>query len=138
MLVVIQLPKTGKKEWIHRARRSDNYGGDDDDKQILIDILRDNFGIHSVRGDVVHTIRNTVRYPDVTTTDYLPTLYLELDGEYHGFGDDISTSNGTFRRNKDYEDLGYRLIVINKLDTDGYNKRKIVALLKAHGIRDQR
>ena len=129
---------TGNRAWIDKARKSDNYKGDADDKQLLIDILWKHFHIAAITGDSIETISGRKRIPDVRSTNYNPTIYFEMDGEYHGFGDELTTSDATYRRNKDYEDLGYKLIVINKSDTDGYDKSKIIANLKAHGIRDQR
>ena len=126
------------KEWIYRARKSDNYTWDEDDKQKVIDILRDEFGVHSIRSDGIRTARGTNRIPDLETTDVFPTVYIELDGGYHGYGDDISISTRTLRRNEDYADLGYELIVINEADTDGYDEARVIAVLKAHGIKDQR
>jgi len=123
------------KKWIDLARKSDNYTWDEDDKQKIIDILRDEFGIHSIRSDGLPDIR---RIPDLETTDICPTVYIELDGGYHGFGDDISTVEKTKRRNQQYVDMAYRLIVINEADTDGYDEDKIIGVLKAHGIKDQR
>jgi len=122
---------TMKKQWIYRARKSDNYTWDEDDKQKVIDILRDEFGIHSIRSDGLPDIR---RIPDIETTDIYPTIYIELDGGYHGFGDDVSTVDKTKRRNQDYIDKGYKLIIINEADTDGYSRDKVIERLKVLGL----
>ncbi len=124
-----------KRSYIHQARRSDNYSSDEDDKQMLIDLLWSEFHIAAIRPDffVAHDGRKI--FPDVRTTNYLgDTIYFELDGEYHGAGD-ITTSDKTWRRNHRYEESNKNLIVINKEDTNGYEKNKILEILKSHGFK---
>lgn len=126
---------TRKRSYIWRARKSDNYKGDDKEKQFLIDLLWSDFGIASIRPEPILTTSGKHRFPDLRSTNTNPIYYFELDGEYHGSGDDISTSAQTWERNRDYDKLGYRLIVINKEATDGYDKKKVRMLLKsAFGI----
>jgi len=134
-LASVPVSITGKRGWIHKARRSDNYEGDEMDKQKLINILRDYFGIASIRPEPYIALTGRPRYPDVKTTDHDPGYYFELDGEYHGSGDSISTTDATYRRNKDYKDLGYNLIVINKEATNGYETVLIIELLEAWGLK---
>ncbi len=134
--VVVNL--TNKRSYVWRARKSENYKYDDDDKQRVIDILWQEFGIAAVRGDPIETASGRRRIPDLRTTNHCPAFYVELDGDYHGFGDDLTTSDATFRRNEDYERLGAKLIVINKSESDGYSKKFIVEKLKILGIKDQR
>jgi len=126
---------TSKKGWIHRARKGENYEGDDMDKQKLIGILRESFGITGIRPEPIITLRGSPRYPDVKSTNTDPVYYFEMDGEYHGSGDSISTTDATYRRNKDYKDLGYDLIVINKEATNGYETDLIIELLEAWGLK---
>ncbi len=126
---------SGKRSYIHQARKSDNYSSDEDDKQMLIDLLWSEFHIAAIRPDFFVANDGKRIYPDVRTTNYPDgTIYFELDGEYHGAGD-ITTSDKTWRRNHRYEESNKDLIVINKEDTNGYEKNKIMEILKAQGFR---
>jgi len=122
---------TGKRSYIHASRKSDNYKSDEMDKQFLIDLLYQEFGIAAIRPEPIMTLSGKPRYADVKSTNTNPVLFFELDGEYHGYGDEITMSRGTWERNYDYEQLGHKLLVINKADTDGYNKKKVLERLKA-------
>jgi len=122
---------TGKRSYIHASRKSDNYKGDENDKQFLIDLLWSEFGIAAIRPEPIMTYSGKPRFADVKSTNTNPVLFFELDGEYHGYGDEITTSRGTWERNYDYEQLGHKLLVINKADTNDYNKKKVLARLQA-------
>jgi hypothetical protein len=126
---------TNKRSFIHGARKGFNYTGDTDDKQHLIDILRENFGIHSITSDRMKCVDGSSIIPDVETTDYDPKTYFELHGEYHEQIND--TSDYTFRKRKKYEDLGLNLVEIWKTLTDGYEEKKVIEVLEANGIRKQ-
>jgi len=126
---------SGKRSYIHRARRSDNYISDEEDKQMLIDLLWSEFHIAAIRPQffVAHDGRRI--FPDVVTTNHPDgEFYFELDGEYHGAGD-ITTSDKTWRRNHRYEESGKKLVVINKEDTNGYKKNRVIEILKSHGFK---
>lgn len=126
---------TGKRRFIHSARRSDNYTGDTDDKQRLIDILRDHFGIHSITAEPILLSAKRCIIPDVVTTDYDPLTYFELHGRYHGLPD--VPSQYTLAKRDKYADLGLKCIEIWEEDTDDYNKKKIIDLLYQQGLRPQ-
>jgi len=126
---------SGKRSYIHKARRSDNYISDEEDKQMLIDLLWSEFHIAAIRPDFFVANDEVRIFPDVQTTNYPGgTFYFELDGEYHGAGD-ITTSDKTWRRNHRYEESDKNLIIINKEDTNGYEKNKIMEILKDQGFR---
>jgi len=127
---------TGKRNFMHLSRKSDNYKGDEDHKQILIDLLWNHYGIAAIRAEPFKTLAGKHRTPDVRTTNYPgEVLYFELDGEYHGFGDALTTSDYTYRKQQDYKDLGFHLITINKSVTDGYNEELIKVILDSHNIK---
>ena len=134
--VSVHVNLTNKRRFVHEARKSDNYGWDEDDKQRVIDIIRNFFGIHCIRSDRIN-VGSYGRIPDLHTTDCYPTRYIELDGDYHGFGDGITTTNKTRRRNTEYEEKGLDLIVINKSLTDGYDEKKVIDLLVKQGLKPQ-
>jgi len=125
-----------KKQWIHRARKLDSYNWDEDDKQKVIDIVRTSFGIHLIR-DAVVVHNGKARYPDLKSTNYSPLLFVELDGEYHGAGDEITETTRTGRRNEFYQKQNLQLIVINKEATEGYKKERVIEVLEANGVSRQ-
>jgi len=130
---------TGKRNFMHLARKSDNYKGDEDHKQLLIDMLWSHYGIAAIRAEPFKTLLGKHRIPDVRSTNYPgETLYFELDGEYHGFGDELTTSDYTYRKQQDYKDLGYHLITINKAVTDGYDADLMKVILESHNLQDLR
>jgi len=126
---------SGKRSYIHKARKSDNYSSDEEDKQMLIDLLWSEFHIAAIRPEFFVAHDGVRILPDVRTTNHPDgTFYFELDGEYHGAGD-ITTSDKTWRRNHRYEESNKNLIVINKEDTNGYEKNKIMEILRGRGFR---
>jgi len=129
----VSILRAGNKSWIHRARTLSSYSWDEDDKQKVIDILRENFGIHFVRDHVI-VIDGKPRYPDLVSTDWSPEIFVELDGAYHGSGDMVSESNGTTKRNEFYRQNLLQLIVINKEATDSYDEFEVVKIFEEHGF----
>ena len=134
--VSVHVNLTNRRSFMHRARKSDGYQGDEDDKQRVISIIVKFFGIHCVRSDLIDVGLNG-RIPDLRSTDTNPVYYIELDGEYHGFGDELTTSQKTERRNREYEEKGLELIVINKAQTNGYEEKKVIDLLLQQGLKPQ-
>ena len=126
---------TSKRGWIHRARKSENYEGDEMDKQKLIDILWSRFGISAIRPEPIMTIQGKPIYPDVKTTNLDENIYFEMDGLYHGWGDEITTTDYTFKKQQAYKDLGHTMITINKEATNGYETDLIIELLEAWGLK---
>lgn len=126
---------TNKRSWLAKARESENYAGDRDDKQHLINILRESFGIHSITSEPLLCLDGKHIIPDVETTDYNPKTYFELHGEYHEQIED--SSDYTWRKRKKYEELGLNLVEIWKTLTDDYDEIMVVMVLKQNGIRKQ-
>lgn len=123
---------TNNRGWIGKARKGFNYVGDRDDKQHLINILRDTFGIHAI-SECVLIIDESPIYPDVMTTDYNPKTYFELHGGYHN----QVTGDYTWNKRQKYESGGYNLIEIWEEATDGYEESRVIEVLKAQGIKAQ-
>jgi very-short-patch-repair endonuclease len=121
-----------KKSWIHQARKSDNYSWDYKEKDKVNWILREHFGFAGVFDEPVGT-REDHRFPDIYVRHRC--LVIELDGEYHGSGDDISTSAKDSGRYEWFRQHGFKLIVINKEATDGYDEQKIIDRLVAKGLK---
>jgi len=126
---------TSKRGWIHRARKGENYEGDELDKQKLINILRDDFGISAIRPEPIMTVEGKPIYPDVKTTDLRENIYFELDGPYHGWGDEMTTTDYTYKKQMAYQDLNLKMITINKEATNGYETVLIIELLEAWGLK---
>jgi len=120
-----------KKQWVHRARKLDGYTGDTDDKQNLIDIIRDEFGIHCITSEPI-PIGKRWFIPDVETTDVYPTIYFELHGAYHG--EPTIPTGYTILKREHYTELGLKMMEIWEDDTDGYSKELVLARLKALGL----
>jgi len=125
----IYLPR-GKKSFIHKARKERNDPVDTPEIWKLIRILRDYFGLVGLTGEVFKTLEGLV-YPDVYNKSH--QIAFELDGEYHGYGDDISTSDGTWKRNSRYKSANIKLIIINKAATH-YSDKAIIEVLETHGL----
>jgi len=124
---------TNKRSWIGKARKSENYVGDRDDKQHLINILRESFGIHSITSEPILCLDGKHIIPDIETTDYDPKTFFELHGEYH----EQVEGDYTSRKKEKYFELGLNLVEIWKNLTDGYDEVMIIEVLKKNGIRKQ-
>jgi len=125
---------TNRYSYVHKARKSDNYKSDEEDKQNFINLMWDCFRIACIRGDAFMGFDGKTVLPDVKTTNYSPETYFELDGEYHGSGDDVSTTDKTWRRNARYDKAALRMIAINKADTNGYEPKKVLKILAMNGF----
>jgi len=128
----------GNKAWyIAKARKSHTYEGDMWDKDICRKVLRDEFGIHAVEPlQALECLDGSHMYPDLRTTNYNPTTYIELHGPYHEQIND--TSDYTYRKYKKYEELKLNLIEIwadQPTKTPKYSKSHLIAVLIAKGIR---
>ena len=121
---------TNKRSYVHKARKSDNYKYDLDEKDKVRKILLERFGLYAFEDEVI-TWSEEHRYPDLFIKSEQTAI--ELDGEGHGFGDDITTTDKTWKRNRFYEDIGMKLIIINKAVTE-YEEDKIIQCLELHGL----
>jgi len=123
---------TGKKAWIHKARKEREGEVDIPEKFKLIKILRDHFGMSGTTDDVIVSPSGPL-YPDVLVKRHEPQIAFELDGLYHGLGDDITTSTGTYKRNSKYAEVDVKLVIINRAVTE-YDDGLIIEALEAHGL----
>ena len=121
-----------KKQWIHRARKQDSYKYDIDDKDKINRLLKREFGFSGITDEGIGTVTDH-KFPDIYVRHR--DLVIELDGEYHGNGDPISTSAKDFERYAWYKKHGLNLIVINKNDTDGYDEDLVIARLETCGLK---
>jgi len=126
---------TRRRGWIHKARKDIDYEGDTMDKQKLINILWEHFRISAIRPEPVMTLQNKPIYPDIKTTNLVEAIYFEMDGEYHGWGDEMTTTDYTYRKQQAYEQLGLKMITINKAATNGYDTDLIIELLETWGLK---
>jgi len=121
-----------KKQWVHRARKQDNYKSDTEQKNDLNWTLRRHFGFAGCFDRVAVGTPAHFKKPDliVEHRDYV----FELDGEYHGFGDAATTSDKDKERESWYAKRGYKLFVINKYVTEKYREDLVIARLEAQGL----
>ena len=124
---------TNKRSWVHKARKEGRVLGDVDQKFKLIEILREEFGIHGLTDEVVYDMEGNFRRPDVFSRAY--KIAFELDGEYHGSGDEVSMSEQTRERNAFYNRQGIQCIMINKEMTEGYDRDLVIECLRLGGLK---
>ena len=122
-----------KRSFIHRARKSENYSGDEEDKQKVITIIREEFGYHFVRPlRALQCLDGSYILPDLVSTDYRIKTYIELHGFYHN---DIEDSTDyTYQKRKKYLELGLELIEIWKDKKHGYTRENVITRLESHGF----
>jgi len=120
-----------KKQWVHRARKERVDPVDRDDIFRVIYILRDEFGLYGLSGEVVVDSHGPM-YPDIFIKSIEPQIVIELHGEYHGTIEipTVYTLEKTVR----YVNMGYRVFEIWKTDTDGYSRDLVLARLQALGL----
>ena len=123
---------TGKKSWIHKARKERETEVDLPEKSKVLKILFDHFKLYGTLNEVV-LVPSGPLYPDILIKRHEPQIAIELDGLYHGWGDDITTSTGTYKRNAKYAESDVKLIIISKAVTE-YDDGLIIEALEAHGL----
>lgn len=132
---------TNKRSWIHKARKEREGEGDIPEKFKVIRILRDHFDLHGLTGECICDWEDQAlppkiiefRFPDI----FIKTeqIAIELDGEYHGFGDDLTISDQTVQRNLFYDRLGIQCITLNKKMTQDYDEGLIIECLRLAGLK---
>ena len=120
------------RSWIHYRNKQRDSESDTDDKFKIIDILRRNFSLYGLTGEMVLLDGGRYRLPDIFIKK--DRIVIELDGGIHGFGDDITKNESDYARDSDYHNNNYRLIVINKEITDGYQEEKVLKILKGYNL----
>jgi hypothetical protein len=122
-----------KQAYEHLARAKQISESDLDDKFNVIRILRNHFGLYGLTGEILMIDSESCRCPDVLVKGVIP-ICIELDGFVHGMGDQISKRDKDVDRDKDYQSVGVKLIIINKELTDGYDKQKVIEVLIKNGL----
>ena len=90
---------TGKRFYIDQARKSPDYAGDRDDKDLLRNILWKNFGIAAIEPpNALECLDGTHIWADLRTTNYKPVTYFEMHGPYHPQINDSSDYTYRFPR----------------------------------------
>lgn len=118
----------------HLAERNRTGELDLDDKFKIIKILRNVYGLHGLTGEILMIDSESCRLPDILIKGVRP-IVIELDGEWHGMGDQISKKERDVQRDKDYESIGVKLVIINKELTDGYETKKVINVLDGNLLR---
>ena len=117
----------------HLAKRNREGEQDIPDKFKVINILREDFSLYGLTGETLMIDSEHCRLPDILIKGK-PTVVIELDGEFHGNGEDISKKDSDIDRDNDYRRLGVKLIIINKLSTNGYEYDQVKQALLQNGL----
>ena len=118
----------------HLAKQNRSGEQDIDDKFKIIGILRSEFGLYGLTGEVVPIGDDFYRLPDVFVKKPIP-IAIELDGGWHGTGDKITQKPRDVERGCDYEDSGVKLIIINKEQTKGYKTKLVIESMVKQGLK---
>lgn len=126
---------TKKLAYQHLAQRKQEGEPDLLDKFGVIGILKECFGLYGLTGEVVQIEDDTCRLPDILIKAHVPPIVIELDGEVHGMGDDVSKRNKDILRDLDYKQAGCKLIIINKEATNGYDPHQVFQIIRDSGLK---
>ena len=119
---------TKQGAYIHRARQKQEGELDIVDKFRIIKILREQFGLHGLTGEIVMISEDKCRCPDILIKTKLKPIIIELDGLCHG--EPQLPTKKTVKRNDDYEEIGILNIIINKEETKDYREDLVIEKLK--------
>ena len=125
---------TKTQAYEHRAKLNRTGENDITEKFHIILILREKFGLHGLTGEVVKIDEESYRLPDILIKGTKPII-IELDGEIHGMGDEISKRQKDVERDSDYSTNGYKLIILNKQLTNDYQTNEIIKLFEQRGLK---
>ncbi len=125
---------TKKQAFIHLAQRKQEGEKDIVDKFKIIKILREEFGLHGLTDEVLIINEDCCHLPDIFIKTTNPEIVIELDGELHGDGEPISKLARDAQRDEDYARVGVKLVIINKQQTGGYQKEKVIRVLEKNGL----
>ena len=115
------------------AKKTREGEGDILDKFFVIEILRDHFGLHGLTGEIAKIDEDSYRLPDILIKTN-PRTCIELEGEIHGNGEQITKRDKDITRDEDYKKAGYNLILIFKQEKLGYTKQNIIDSLIKGGL----
>ena len=123
---------TRTEAYCHRANINRIGEQDLDDKFNVTRVLRNYFGLNGLTGEILMIDSQSCRLPDILIKGR-PLTVIELDGLAHG--ESHMPNNKTLERNKDYESVGVKLVIINKELTDGYSTEKVIKCLEDNGLK---
>lgn len=123
-----------KQAYEHIARKNQFGEKDIIEKFMVIDILRKEFGLFGLTGEILMIDSESCRCPDILVKSK-PLIVLELDGFVHGNGEQISKRDRDVERDKDYGRIGAKLVIINKEETNGYETDKVIRVLEDNGLK---
>jgi len=126
-----------KEHWRHQAEKNRTSESDVPAKFKIINILRDQFGLHGLTGEAL-PIPGTgwARFPDVFIKSYNPQVAILLHGQGpHGVGDIISQTQRDQEARQDYARLPeIKLIEIYSAKTNGYETEAVIWQLIESGL----
>ena len=125
---------TKTEAYSHRANLNRLGEQDLGDKFNVIRVLRNYFGLNGLTGEILMIDSESCRMPDILIKGR-PVMVIELDGGVHGMGDQISKRSKDVDRDKDYEIIGVKLVIINKEITNGYETKKVIKVLEENGLK---
>jgi hypothetical protein len=125
---------TKTEAYQHLAVRNREGEKDLYEKFKVISILRNEFGLYGLTGEILMIDSESCRLPDILVKGVI-LIVIELEGEWHGVGDQISKRDKDVIRDKDYHSIGVKLILIYKELTDGYDTEKVIKVLEENGLK---
>ena len=128
---------TGKLSFEHQAKRKRKGEKDLTEKFKLINLIHDEYGLFGLTGELISIPDRKLNYhrmPDIVIPQ--KNIVIELDGFIHGNGDEISKREDDKQRDQDYKDAGFKLIIINEQQTNGYEISKVLQVLETNGIKN--
>lgn len=123
-----------QQAWQHLAVRKRFGEKDLWEKFHVIDILRREFGLFGLTGEILMIDDSSCRLPDILIKTS-PLIIIELDGGYHQWNEPIAKLDKDVNRDSDYLEKGVKLIIINEDDTDGYENDKVIKVLEDNGLK---
>ena len=127
---------TGTLSFENQARKKRRGEKDLSEKFKIINLIHDEFGLFGLTGEVIPIPESYWhRMPDIVIPQR--NIVIELDGEIHGNGDAVSKREDDIQRDLDYPKAGFKLIIINKQETNGYQKEKVLEVLEKNGLTKQ-
>lgn len=106
------------------------------EKQKIIDILYNKFGLVGVPGELIQipeTALNYYRMPDITILQI--NTVIELVKPFPGFGNGNSKKEDMLGEETDYTKAGYKLIRVHQEVTNGYDEEKVIEVLEQNGLK---
>ena len=126
---------TNKRSFVHRANKRRTSESDIPDKFKVMAILKKHFGIITLTDEAIPTPSGHFDYRNPDLFDKQNQAVYELDGEVHGWGDEISVRERDQRKLDDYDKIGMKYYIINSAVTRGYSEDLVVSELKKQGLK---